>query len=357
MDTPNTDRSRLIERSLTVLIFVALLFALYQTVSVFLGIFTFAIIFAVPFSPLFEKFTAWLGNRRKLAAVIYAILFVALVAVPLILLISALADHAHRILATFGEIKNHNVPALPDWLSGLPFLGDRIASAWSALEAEPEKTLALYEPQMRAVLQKFLSAGGGILSTSLEIIVGIIFSSVLLYRGKASSAPLVAFFSKLLGPEQGSAVLDASQKAINGVAIGVMGTAVIEALAGWLGFRIAGIDIAGGLAAVLFLLAVVQLGPVLVLIPLILWMFSRGENGWGIFLIVWLVLLMVIDNVVKPLLIGKSGKMPVLILFLGVVGGMSVWGFTGMFKGAIVLAVMYTIFTNWVETPARSATS
>jgi predicted PurR-regulated permease PerM len=166
--------------------------------------------------------------------------------------------------------------------------------------------------------------------------------------------PLHHFFSKLVGNDSADAVLDSTQKAINGVAIGVMGTAVLEALVAWVGFRIAGIDLATGLAAIVFLFAVVQVGPVVVMIPLIIWSFSQGDTGWGIFFIVWTVLLAVVDNVVKPLLIGRSGKMPILVLFLGVIGGMAAWGFTGMFKGAIVLAISYTIFMNWTRKDAPS---
>ena len=143
------------------------------------------------------------------------------------------------------------------------------------------------------------------------------------------------------------ALNSATGKAINGVAVGVMGTALLATLISWIGFTIAGISIAGGLAALVFLFTVIQVGPVLVMLPVTIWMFSQGHTGWGIFLAVWTLLLLVIDNVVKPVLIGKSGKLPVLVLFLGVVGGMAAWGFTGMFKGAIVLAIAYTVFTNW----------
>jgi predicted PurR-regulated permease PerM len=139
-------------------------------------------------------------------------------------------------------------------------------------------------------------------------------------------------------------MIDASGKAINGVAIGVMGTALIEAAIAWIGFAIAGIPAASGLAALMFLFAVVQLGPLPVMVPLIIWLVSKDENGWAIFMGVWLVILFVVDNVIKPILIGKSGKLPIVILFFGVIGGMGAWGFTGMFKGAVVLALMYTIF-------------
>jgi predicted PurR-regulated permease PerM len=129
-----------------------------------------------------------------------------------------------------------------------------------------------------------------------------------------------------------------------------MGTAFIEALLAWVGFTIAGIDMAIGLAALIFFLTVIQLGPLPVLIPVIIWLSHQGQSGWAIFMAVYgLVVLVGVDNILKPILIGKSGKLPILVLFLGVVGGMTTWGFTGMFKGAIVLAVAYTLFQSWSD--------
>jgi predicted PurR-regulated permease PerM len=110
-----------------------------------------------------------------------------------------------------------------------------------------------------------------------------------------------------------------------------------------------GIPFSLGIAAFVFFLVIIQVGPLPVWIPLVLWLFLQGHTGWGIFMLVWGVALLVLDSLVKPLLIAKSGKLPFLVLFLGVIGGMVAWGFTGMFKGAIILAVFYTVFTKWLE--------
>jgi predicted PurR-regulated permease PerM len=128
-----------------------------------------------------------------------------------------------------------------------------------------------------------------------------------------------------------------------------MGTAFIAAVFAWIGFTIAGISFAIGLAALTFFLVVIQVGPLLVVLPVVIWLATTGQTGSAIFLGIYgLVVLMGIDNVLKPILIAKSGKLPILVLFLGVIGGMVAWGFTGMFKGAIILAVFYTIFNSWL---------
>ncbi len=341
-----------IEYALILLMFLAIIFATYNTLSAFFGIFIFALIFAVSFSSLFELFSKSIGGKRKLAAIIYALVLLTIVALPFVYIINAIGEYAHKTQVLVAGIKNHDVPPLPEWLGGLPYVGEKISAAWVALEKDPETTLSLYEPQIKGFLHKLLAAGGGILTTGLELIVGIIISAVLLFMGDKAFKPLQIFFTKLLGSVNGNALLDASGKAINGVAIGVLGTALIEAAIAWIGFTIAGIPAASGLAAVMFMFAVVQLGPLPVQIPVIIWLASKGENGWAIFMGIWLVILFVVDNVIKPILIGKSGKLPVLVLFFGVIGGMSAWGFTGMFKGAVMLALMYTIFRAWTYGPS-----
>jgi predicted PurR-regulated permease PerM len=352
----NLEKKRnVVETALVLLLLLIMLYATYSTLSAFFGIFTFAIIFSVSFFSLFEKMCGWFGGKRKIAAFVYGLLLVAIVAVPFTYFISALVEYAHKAQGLIADIKNNQVPALPEWIGGIPYIGNKATSFWSALEKDPVSTISAYETQLKSFLQHILSAGGGIVSTGLELVVAIIISAIFLAQGEKTLQPFDIFFKRLLGETNGDAVINASGRAIKGVAIGVMGTALIEALLAWVGYSIAGIDMAIGLAAITFFLAVIQLGPLLVLIPVIIWLSSQGQTGWAIFMAVYgLVVLVGVDNILKPILIGKSGKLPILVLFLGVIGGMGAWGFTGMFKGAIILAVAYTIFQSWSKNAVQN---
>lgn len=352
---PQQTQKVFLEHVIALIMFLLFLAAAFYTLSVFLGIFTFAVIFAVPFAPLFEKLVKKLGGNRKWAAFLYGLVMVTFIAVPLLYVITALTNYGHQLQVLVGDIRNHQIPTLPEWVTQIPYVGAKIQAFWTALETDPEATLATYSPQIKEWIPKLLHAGGSFISTALELIVGIILSAILLMQGKQILEPLQTFFTKILGSNTGSSLISATGKAINGVAVGVMGTAFLATVVSWIGFTIAGLHIAGGLAALVFLCTVIQVGPVIVMLPVTIWMFSQGHTGWGIFLAIWTLLLLVIDNVVKPILIGKSGKLPILVLFLGVVGGMAAWGFTGMFKGAIVLAIAYTVFMNWSK--GENATS
>lgn len=339
---------------------VLLIYALFNVLSAFFGVFAFAIIFAVSFASLFEKMVGWFGHKRKLAGVVYGVLLVAIIAVPFGMLVDWLAGTIADVRHFMANIETATIPPLPDNVAGIPVVGQKISAFWTQLQADPKAALSAYQPQLLAFSQHLLQSGAGIAGTTLELIIGIIISAILLTGGAAALPAMRAVLYQLAGEQRGEAIIDSSGKAIKGVAVGVMGTAFIEALAMWIGLKIAGVPMLGILTAITFLLAVVQLGPMLVAIPAIIWLANQGETGMAIFMGIWTVVLFAIDNVLKPILIGKSGKLPILILFLGVIGGMAQWGFTGMFKGAIILAVAYSLFQSWFSdqgTPASNAST
>jgi predicted PurR-regulated permease PerM len=350
MNTELQDKSRgFTETALALLLLLILLFDLFTVLSVFFGVFTYAIIFSVSLAKPFEWLVKLFKNKRSLAAFVYAVLLIAVVALPFIFIVSALSEYAAKAQQWITDAKSGGIPDLPGWIASTPFLGKKITDFWQTLQADPAATIASYEPQIKTFLQRLISGGAGLVGSTLEFVVGIIVSAIFLVNGKKILQPLYTIMDNLVGDQQGSLLIDATGRAVKGVAVGVMGTALIEALFAWIGFSIAGISFALGLAALVFFLAVVQLGPLLVVLPVAIWMGTHGQTGGAIFVSIYgLMVLVGIDNVLKPILIARSGKLPVLVLFLGVVGGMVTWGFTGMFKGAIIMAVFYTVLHSWL---------
>lgn len=340
----------IIESILVLFLLLALMLALYDVLHVFFGVLTFALIFSVSFEKPFEWLVRILKNRRKLAAFIYSIILVAVIAVPLVYIFSAFSTHVKHAIILVGEIKEKGLPPLPLWLSHIPFIGDQLSSFWSQLQLSPRETFMLHQQQINIILHHVLVSGIGILGAGIQLIIGIIISALFLVRHSTFSQPLKATLQHLFGEASGLSLLEATVQAIKGVSIGVMGTAFIASVVAWIGLAIAGIHFALGLAAIIFFLVLIQIGPLLVWIPLVIWMSTQGHPGTTVFLIIYGIVLLIIDTVLKPVLIAKSGgKIPFLVLFLGVIGGIAAWGFTGMFKGAIILAVFYTVFTTWLE--------
>jgi predicted PurR-regulated permease PerM len=349
----NSGRS-FIENALLLIIFLIFLYLLYSLMGIFLGVFTYAIILSVSFSSLFERMVKLLNNKRSLAATLFAILAIAIIALPFIFMINAAANYIHQGQVWYEGVKTNGVPPLPEWVSKLPFGQEKIKTFWAAFSADYPSTISMYDDQIKAVFKKLISGGLGIMGAAFELVIGIILATVLLNKGSDASDSFTKVISKITGDKWGPDIVNSAGKAIMGVSVGVMGTAFIEGALTWVGFAIEGNSMAPALAFIVFFLAVIQAGPVLVWIPMMIWQFSTGQTSLAIMSTIALVVLVVVDNVVKPILIGKSGKLPILVLFIGVVGGMSAWGFTGMFKGAIIMAVLYTLMQSWVDFKSKS---
>ena len=350
----NSSRN-IVEAILVVILLVSLMLALYDVLKVFFGVLTFALIFSVSFAKPFEWFARVLGNRRILAAIIYTVLLIAIVALPLIFLIRALQHHVKDAIVWMNNIRTNGLQPLPQWVTNLPLVGDDIASFWQQLQSSPRETIVSHGEPIKEAMRHILTSGAGIIGTALQFIIGIIISAFFLVSGEKALTPVKSTMQHLLGKRDGLSLLHATATAIKSVSIGVMGTAFIAAIVSWVGLLIAGIHYKILLSALIFFLVLIQLGPLWVWVPLVIWTASQGHTGVTVFLIIYGVGLLIIDAILKPILLAKSGgKMPFLVLFLGVVGGLAAWGFTGMFKGAIILAVFYTLFNSWLEKSSLS---
>lgn len=347
--SPTRSTADTIELLLIILLFLGLLYALFDVLKAFVGVLTFSMIFAISFVKPFEKLVTACKGKRKLAAFLYALILIAILVQPFVLLISTLSHHLKDLSLFIDNIKNNNLPPLSPVIKGLPFIGDPIEKFYLDLQQHPNEIMAQHSHELKAVLHGILTKGVGLFGAAAEIIFGIIISAFFL----SGREKILSYFSNalkhILGKEDTDSLLHAIAMAVKGVAIGVMGTAFIAAIVAWIGLLIAGFPFSLGIAAIIFFLVIIQVGPLPVWIPLVIWYFLNGHTGWGIFMIIYGVVLLAIDSVIKPLLISKSGKLPFLVLFLGVIGGMIAWGFTGMFKGAIIVAVFYTVFTTWLQ--------
>ena len=162
-------------------------------------------------------------------------------------------------------------------------------------------------------------------------------------------------FGTRLAGERGESVLRLAGQAIRGVALGVVVTAIVQSVLGGLGLLIAGVPFVPLLTAVMFILCIAQVGPFFVLAPSVIWVFYTGRIGFGIFLLVWTLVVGTLDNVLRPILIRRGADLPLLLVFAGVLGGLFAFGLIGIFVGPVILAVTYTLAENWASQPARTA--
>ncbi len=338
----------LIETVLVLLLLLGLLIALYKVLHIFFGVLTFALIFSVSFHTFFEKMVVKMGGRRKLTAVIYTVIIVAVIALPVTYIISAISAHMREIVDWINDTRQNGLPTLPHWLITIPYLGPDINSYWQSLRENPHTAISGHERQAGVVIRYVLSSGIEVIGAALQLIIGIIISAFFLVGGENAVRPVRSSIQHLLGKKDGQELLDATIMAVKGVSIGVMGTAFITGIVSWIGFVIGGVPFALGLSALVFFVVLIQIGPLFIWIPVMIWMATQGHPGVTLFLVIYGAGLQIGEAILKPLLIAKSGKLPFLVLFIGVVGGLAAWGFTGIFKGAIIMAVFYTVFNSWL---------
>ena len=339
----------LIETVMVILLFVTLLYALYSVLQIFFGVLTFALVFAVSFSAPYAWMVRRFNGRRKLAGIIYSVLLTAIIALPLVFLISAMSRHLKELTLWLAQVKTHGLPPLPQSITNLPVIGSDIATFWNDFRESPKDVIHLHEREVNIVIRHIISSGIDVLGVAIQLILGIIISAFFLERGESMIDPIRKTLKHLVAHDAGE-LLSAITQAVKGVSIGVMGTSFIASFVAWTGLMMAGIPFATGIAGIIFFLTVIQVGPMILWIPLTIWEGMLGHQHETVILVIYMCVILVIDFVIKPILIGKSGgKLPFLVLFIGVVGGLATWGFTGMFKGAIITSVFYTIYTSWLE--------
>jgi len=338
---------------LVVLFLGGLIAASFWILRPFLGAIIWAVMIVVSTWPLMLAAQRRLGGRRWAAVTVMSLVLLLILVVPLSLAIGTIVANVDNIVDWAKRLSEFKLGAPPSWLAGLPLVGERAVTLWQDVAAQgAEGVSARIAPYTRALVAWFVAEMGSFGALFIQFLLTVIAAAVLYARGE-EAADWVLRFGARVGGEPGEGAVRLSAQAIRGVALGVVVTAVVQSLIGGIGLAIAGVPFAAVLTAVMFLLAVAQIGAVPVLIVPVIWLYWTGEAGWGTFLLVVTVIAGTLDNVVRPILIKKGANLPLLLIFLGVIGGLIAFGLIGIFVGPLVLAVTYTLLSAWLYKEER----
>lgn len=299
--------------------------------------------------PVLLHVQRWLWGRRWLAVAVMTCLLLLVLVVPLSLAIGTIISNVDIITGWAGALTTLQLPQPPDWLKALPLVGKRAAKAWSDLAALGHEDLAKkLAPYAGAVVGWFATQIGSFGMMTVQFLLTVVISAILFTTGE-TAADGVRQFGRRLAGEQGESTVVLAGKAIRGVALGVVVTAFIQAVLSGIGLAVAGVPFATILTAIIFMLAVAQVGAGLVMLAAIIWLFWTGSIGWGLVLIVWTILTgPVLHNTLRPILIKKGAELPLLLVLAGVIGGLIAFGLVGIFIGPMVLAVSYRLLQAWM---------
>ena len=307
-----------------------------------------AAMIAVATWPLLLRAQVVLGGRRWLATTLLTLILLLILVIPLYLGISALVESSDDIATLTRSLASWSIPQPPDWVASIPVVGAKASAEWSTLASEgPEGIAARVTPYARDIAAWLVSEIGSIGMVLVQFLLTVVFTAILYTTGETAAGGAERFAARLAGP-QGTRAIRLAAQATRAVALGVVVTALVQALIGGIGLGIAGVPFATLLTAVMFLLAVAQIGAVPILLLADIWLFWSGQHGWGVFLVVVTVIAGALDNVLRPILIRRGVQLPMLLIIAGVIGGLIGFGVMGLFVGPVLLAASYTLVKSWV---------
>jgi predicted PurR-regulated permease PerM len=345
----NNNQHDLARATLAVLFMVGLLAASFWILSPFMPALIWGTMIVVATWPLMLRVQERLWRRRWLAVTVMTIVLLLIFIIPLSLTIGTIVTNADEIAGWTQSLGNVRLPEPPEWLQKLPLVGHKAESTWRELAATaPEVLRQKLAPYARDVARWLVAEAGSFGMLTVHFLLTVVISAILYAQGEAAAAGMRRF-SRRLGGAYGEEMVHLAAQAIRAVALGVVVSAIIEAALGGIGLAVAGVPFAAILAALIFIFSVAQIGPGPVLIGAIAWLYWKGDSGWATALIVWSLLIVGVDNVLRPILIKAGADLPLLLIFAGVIGGLVAFGLVGIFVGPMVLAVAYRLLEAWVR--------
>ena len=304
-------------------------------------------VIAVAVQTPYTKLTKALGGRAKLAAALMVVVALVLLIVPTLSLGASLADSTADVSDDLLHEKI-KIPMPSDSIAEFPIVGERLYALWSTASQNLESALVKLAPYLKDVGVWLVSTIGDLGMGVLMFVVAILIAGALLPNGDraAKHADRVAYtIAGPRGPKLAALAVDSVQS----VTRGVIGVAVIQSLLAGLGMLVVAVPGAGLWTLMILVLAVMQLPAMLVLIPVIIYVFSSSSTVVAVLFAIWAAVVGLSDNVLKPLLMGRGSSIPMLVLFMGSLGGFMAGGILGLFVGAVILSLGYTIFVAWVD--------
>jgi predicted PurR-regulated permease PerM len=351
-NSSSTNSKQLFETILQLgLVFLILLFC-FNLLAPFVTPILWAIIFAIILYPLFNILQKKLKGKKSLAATIIILSILAIVILPSITFFSGVTSGIMDVKSSIDEgtlkidTPNQNIK---EW----PVIGEKAYDFLYSASVNLENTLLEHKEQIKDISSKVL---GGLVSsivTILQIVLSVIIAGVLM--ASTSAQNLATSFIMRIAGDKGDEFLEITISTVRQVVKGVIGVAVIQTMIQAVGLFLCGVPFPGVLTLLCLILSIIQIGPIIVNIGVIAYLFSTGDSSTAAILwSVYFLLSGLSDNVLKPLLLGKGALVPMLVIFIGVIGGFMMSGFIGLFVGPIVFSIGYKLFVAWMEDKPES---
>jgi predicted PurR-regulated permease PerM len=341
----------LTEKTLNVVIKIGLILGLiawcFLIIRPFVMLTLWGLVIAVTVFPAYNWLKIKLGNRTRMASILITILLLLVVLIPFSLLAKTFYDGI-TLLRSVTEQEKFYIPAPSESVKSWPLIGNYVFQLWNSASQNIEPLITQYKPQIKEFMVWFL---GAVKNTSVEfikILVSIIISGILLAYSEKAAKFIRELFVRLAG-NKGNELIESAEKTIRNVSLGIVGVALIQATLAGIGFLVAGVPGAGLWALISLFLGIIQVGVLPVCLVVVIYMFIAAPTATAVILMIWCILIGPLDNVLKPILLGRGTKSPMLVIFLGAIGGFILNGLIGLFFGAVILSIGYNLFLVWLR--------
>ena len=306
-----------------------------------------AVILAVALYPAFAALRKLLGGRGGLAATLITLLGLVIIVAPLGAVTVNVAETTLELVADF-ENQTVAVPRPPESVREWPVIGEKVHAAWSLASSNLEAAVKRFGPPLLqaagAIVGKIAGVGFGMLGFAVSVLI-----AGFLFVPGPRLGEVIKTFARRIAAERGAHFVDLAGATIRNISRGVIGVALLQALLTGLILSLFGVPAAGVIAFLVLIFCIVQVGPVPVVLPVIIWAWSTKDTGPALLLTLLLIVIPVIDNVLKPILMARGLSTPMLVILLGVIGGTVSYGLIGLFLGPILLGIFYELLMAWVK--------
>lgn len=287
-----------------------------------------------------------LGGRQGLAASLLAGLGVLVIVVPAVLSATSLVESAQWLTTGLSD-GSLEVPPPPEEIASWPLIGEPLHGFWLLASGSLSQALAQVGPMLAPYASRIFGAAAGLGLSLLQSLISILIAGALLANSATGARTARAIASRLV-QGRGEEFVELAAATVRGVTVGILGVAIIQALLIAVGLFAIGIPHASLWAVVCLMLAVVQLPPFLVVIPIMIYAFGEYGTTSATLFAIWTTLACLSDNVLKPILLARGLDIPMAVIFMGSIGGFMAAGFIGLFLGAVILALGYELLTAWI---------
>jgi predicted PurR-regulated permease PerM len=323
-----------------------LLYLSLNLVRPFLTIAIWSIVLTVALYPFYESVVKLVGGRRRLASVLLTLLSLLVVIGPATWLVLGLIDSI-KTLSEHVDLSAVTLPPPPEAVKSWPLIGEQIYQSWSLASGNLQATLVKIAPHLKPIGTGLVKIAAGAGTGSIKLLIAIVIAGFL-YTPAPSLAEAVRKFARRLSFDRGDEFVQLAGATIRAVSRGVIGISALQALLAGVGLIVAGIPGASLITSAVLILGIIQLGPSIVLIPVIIWSWTAMDTTAALLFTAYMIPVNLIDNALRPLVMGRGLGTPTVVILIGVIGGTISYGITGLFLGPIVLAVIWELLSAWI---------